>query len=79
MGPYLELYARRERGSWTTWGNELAYVAQPRSASAGAALAEQVRAMPAEPKHESFSAWRICRLFQFAFAGIRLFAVFVHV
>lgn len=24
-GPYLELYARRERNNWLTWGNELAF------------------------------------------------------
>jgi hypothetical protein len=31
-GPYLELFARRERNGWTTWGNEVAppQVAEPR-------------------------------------------------
>jgi hypothetical protein len=24
-GPYLELFARRERHNWVTWGNELAF------------------------------------------------------
>jgi N6-adenosine-specific RNA methylase IME4 len=31
-GPYLELYARRDRPGWTTWGNEIpraAFAAQP--------------------------------------------------
>jgi N6-adenosine-specific RNA methylase IME4 len=31
-GPYLELFARRERPGWTTWGDEIA----PPSESEGA-------------------------------------------
>jgi N6-adenosine-specific RNA methylase IME4 len=47
-GPYLELYARRERIGWTTWGNELPCVAQSRLASACVAPIEAVHAMPAQ-------------------------------
>ena len=28
-GPYVELFARRERSSWTTWGNEVAHAVTP--------------------------------------------------
>jgi N6-adenosine-specific RNA methylase IME4 len=34
-GPYLELYARRDRANWTTWGNELAFVMPPHDPETG--------------------------------------------
>ena len=33
-GPYLELFARRERPGWITWGDELEFISPPSSASA---------------------------------------------
>jgi N6-adenosine-specific RNA methylase IME4 len=34
-GPYLELYARRERAGWVTWGDELPFVAPSGDAETG--------------------------------------------
>ena len=37
-GPYLELYARRERPGWMTWGNELAFKLPPHDPETGEVL-----------------------------------------
>jgi N6-adenosine-specific RNA methylase IME4 len=34
-GPYLELYARRPRPGWTSWGNELAFELPPHDPETG--------------------------------------------
>jgi N6-adenosine-specific RNA methylase IME4 len=34
-GPYLELYARRERDNWVTWGNELEFKMPPHDPETG--------------------------------------------
>jgi len=45
-GPYLELYARRERDGWQTWGNELAFkmMAEPSDVALKEALDAAERA-----------------------------------
>jgi N6-adenosine-specific RNA methylase IME4 len=44
-GPYLELFARRERAGWTTWGNEIPPPSEPNEG-----LDDFTRSLPREPQ-----------------------------
>lgn len=41
-GPYLELYARRERPGWLTWGNELKFELPPHDPETGEVIEEPI-------------------------------------
>jgi N6-adenosine-specific RNA methylase IME4 len=45
-GPYLELYARRPRAGWLSWGNELSFQMPPHDPETGEVIEDEVEDLP---------------------------------